>query len=89
MACNTILQIWVSRTSEFWPKKEWPKGIVPAKHELKTAVAELHNERIRRELLQEKCDWITFIVNVPSSSYMGGVWELQIWSVRSVLSLLL
>ena len=62
---------------------------VAAKHELKTAVAELHNERIRRELLQENCDWITFIVNVPSSSYVGGVWELQIWSVRSVLSLLL
>lgn len=48
---------------------------VGAKHELKSAVAELHNERIRRELLQENCDWITFIVNVPSSSHMGGVWE--------------
>lgn len=62
---------------------------VGAKHGLKSAVAELHNERIRRELLQENCDWITFIVNVPCSSYMGGVWELQIRSVRSVLSLLL
>ena len=48
---------------------------VAAKHELKIAVAELHNERIRSELLQENCDWITFIVNVPSSSYRSGLLE--------------
>ncbi|XP_022777858.1 uncharacterized protein LOC111319323 [Stylophora pistillata] len=64
-------------------------NFVGAKHELKAAVAELDHKRIKRELLKENCDWFTFTMNVPSSSHMGGVWERQIRSVRSVLSPLL
>ena len=64
-------------------------NFVGAKHELKAALAELDHERIKAELLQENCDWFTFAMNVPSSSHMGGVWERQIRTVRSVLSPLL
>ena len=64
-------------------------NFIGAKHELKAAVAELDHQRIKAELLQENCDWFTFTMNVPSSSHMGGVWEQQIRTVRSVLSPLL
>ena len=64
-------------------------NFVGAKHELKAAVAELDHERIKKELLKDNCDWFTFMMNVPSSSHMGGVWERQTRSVRSVLSPLL
>ena len=53
-------------------------NFVGAKHELKVALAELEHERIKAELRQENCNWFTFAMNVPSSSYMGGVWERQI-----------
>lgn len=56
---------------------------------MKTALAELDHKRIKAELLQENCDWFTFAMNVLSSSHMGGVWERQIRTVRSVLSPLL
>lgn len=64
-------------------------NFVGAKHELTAALAEIDHERIKAELLQENCDWFIFAMNVPSSSHMGGVWERQIRSVRSVLSPLL
>ena len=64
-------------------------NFVGAKRELKAALAELDHECIKPELLQENCDWFTFAMNVPSSSHMGGVWEWQIRTVRSVLSPLL
>ena len=64
-------------------------NFVGAKRELKAAFAELDHEQIKAELLQENCDWFTFTVNVPSSSHMGGVWEQQICTVRSILSPLL
>ena len=35
------------------------------------------------------CDWIEFNFNAPTASHMGGVWERQIRTVRSVLSALL
>lgn len=70
-------------------RSEQGTSFVGAKHELKAALAELEHERIKAELLQENCHWFTFAMNVPSSSYMGGVWERQIRTVRSVLSPLL
>ena len=35
------------------------------------------------------CDWINWEKNVPVSSHMGGVWERQIRTVRSVLTSIL
>ena len=64
-------------------------NFVGAKNELAVAMAELDNDRIQRELLKEKCDWIEFKFNFPHSSHMGGVWERMIRTARAVLSGLL
>ncbi|MCG7878636.1 MAG: hypothetical protein N0C90_20255, partial [Candidatus Thiodiazotropha endolucinida] len=66
-------------------------NFVGADNELKNALNELDDERIRQYLLQENCDCdvFNFKMNVPSSSHMGGVWERQIRSVRNVLATLL
>ena len=47
-----------------------------------------HN-RVKVELQRSHCDWIDFKMNVPAASHMGGVWERQIRTVRSVLFSLL
>lgn len=64
-------------------------NFVGAKKELKEALSELDQDNISKELLQDNCDWFSFKMNVFSASHMGGVWERQIRSVRSVLSVLL
>ena len=60
-------------------------NFVGARRELKEALMELDQRKISSELLKDGCDWITFRMNVPSASHMGGVWERQIRSVRGVL----
>ena len=40
-------------------------------------------------MLKESCDWFEVKLNVPTASHMGGIWERQIRTVRSVLSALL
>jgi len=62
---------------------------VGARKELTQALAEIDHEKIKTTLLEEKCDWFSFKMNVPAASHMGRVWERQIRSVRSVLSSLL
>lgn len=64
-------------------------NFVGAKRELKLALEELDENKIRNELQQHECDWFTFRMNPPSASHMGGVWERQIRSVRNVLNALL
>jgi hypothetical protein len=49
----------------------------------------MDEEKIRKSLLQDQCDWINAEMNVPCASHMGGVWEHQIRTVRSALSALL
>ena len=60
-----------------------------ARRELKQALAEMDQQKIKTKLLEEQCDWFSFKMNVPAASHMGGVWERQIRSVRNVLSSLL
>ena len=64
-------------------------NIVGAKNELKQALSEFDHAKIRRELLNYNCDWYEFKMNVPHASHMGGTWERQIRTIRSVLSALL
>ena len=59
------------------------------KEELKEALAEMDRDQVKVEMLKENCDWFEVKFNVPSASHMGGIWEHQIRSVRSVLSALL
>ena len=64
-------------------------NFVGARRELKDALEEFDHSKIRKELQRHDCDWFVFNMNVPSASHMGGVWERQIRSVRSVLTPLL
>ena len=56
-----------------------------ARRELKQALAEMDQQKIKTKLLEEHCDWFSFKMNVPAASPMGGVWERQIKSVRNVV----
>ncbi|KAK3746502.1 hypothetical protein QZH41_001765 [Actinostola sp. cb2023] len=64
-------------------------NLVGAKRELRDALSEMDRDRVKAEMLKSNCDWIEFKFNVPSASHMGGVWERQIRTVRSVLSAIL
>ena len=66
-------------------------NFVGAENELRMALNELDDRRIKQFLLKENCDCdvFEFKMNVPSASHMGGVWERQIRSVRKVLVTLL
>ena len=64
-------------------------NFVGASTELAQALAEMDQEKIRTKLLEEQCDCISFKMNVPAASHMGGVWERQIRSAQTVLSSLL
>ena len=58
-------------------------NFVGAKHELQAALKQLDIERVKVFMAERQCD---FVMNAPKSSHVGGVWERQIRSVRSVLT---
>lgn len=64
-------------------------NFVGAKRELQQAAQALDTSKIHEFLLKKNCDFFSFEMNVPSASHMGGSWERQIRTVRSVLSGLL
>ncbi|XP_072040573.1 uncharacterized protein [Amphiura filiformis] len=64
-------------------------NFVGAEAELKRACLEMDTQRVCNFLLNEKCDYVEFNMNVPSASHMGGVWERQIRTVRNILASLM
>ncbi|XP_056597979.1 uncharacterized protein LOC130433119 [Triplophysa dalaica] len=58
-------------------------NFIGAKNELTKALNELDKERLTAYLAQKQCD---FTFNVPDASHMGGIWERQIRTIRSVLN---
>ena len=66
-------------------------NIVGAETELKKALEEMDHDDIQRRLSKNfSSDWvIKWKRNPPAASHMGGVWECQIRSVRSILSALM
>ena len=64
-------------------------NFVGAENELRKALSELDHEKIKGFLQQHGADWIEWKRNPPAASHMGGVWERQIRSVRSILSSLM
>ncbi len=66
-------------------------NFVGAENELKKAWDEMDHAKISDFLKTENCDWerIEWEKNVPTASHMGGVWERQIRTVRSVLNSIL
>lgn len=61
-------------------------NFVGAKNELSQALNELDHDKIQRELMKNNCDCLIFKLNVPQASHMGGVWERQIRTARSILA---
>ena len=49
----------------------------------------MDQEKIKSQTLKLNCDWFEFKFNAPKASHMGGVWERQVRTVRSVLNSLL
>lgn len=60
-----------------------------ARRELKEALAEMDQSRVKKEMLKESCDWFELKLNVPTGSLMGGIWEHQVRTVKTVLCTLL
>ena len=64
-------------------------NFVGAQRELQEALNEMDENKVRSTLIEENCEWFSFKMNPPSASHMGGSWERQIRTVRSVLAALL
>ena len=64
-------------------------NFIGARRELKEALAEMDQGQAKTEMLKESCDWVEIKLNVSSAGYIGGIWERQIRTVRSVFSALL
>ena len=64
-------------------------NFIGAERELREAVSELDENRLKQFLLKENCDYVVFKTNVPHASHMGGIWERQIRTVRNILATLL
>ena len=60
-------------------------NFVGAQNELNKAILELDNETVKKYLVDHGCDYLTFKMNIPSSSHMSGSWERQIRTIRSIL----
>ena len=61
-------------------------NFVGADNELTAALDEINEEKVRRYLSEQHCE---FVFNPADASHMGGVWERPIRSVRSILASLL
>ena len=70
-------------------RSEQGTNFIGASKELKATLSEMNQDTLKKEIARTSCNWIAFKMNVPSASHMGGTWERQIRTVRSVLSALL
>ena len=64
-------------------------NFVGAGNELRKSWKEMDHTKVSNYLQSEMCDWINWEKNTPNASHMGGVWERQIRTVRSILASLL
>ena len=65
------------------------KYLLTKNNELKDQFSNMDETSIKKYLLTKNCDFFEFKFNVPSASHMGGAWESQIRTIRSVLSSLM
>ena len=63
-------------------------NFVGCDNEMKKGIKEMDHQKIKGFLLSQSCDWewVEWEFNPPLASHMGGVWERQIRTIRSVLS---
>ena len=64
-------------------------NFVGAENELKRALKEMDHKKVQDFLFTKGCEWILWKKNPPEASHMGGVWERQIRSIRTILTALL
>ena len=62
---------------------------VGASSEFKKAFAEMDQQKINDFMRDNGGEWMLWKRNLPSASSMGGVWERQIRSARTILTSLL
>ena len=65
-------------------KSDNGSNFVGAVKELRKSFQDMNHSRINDYLQMHGADWITWINNSPAASHMGGVWERQIRTVRSI-----
>ena len=56
-----------------------------AENELKRAFLEMDNKKISQFLQDKGADWLKWQRNTPATCHMGGAWERQNRSARSIL----
>ncbi len=79
-----VLERFIARRGE--PKEIWSDNgtnFVGAVAEMKRSIQQWNQTQIHQHLLQHEIAWH---FNPPKASHMGGVWERQIRTVRSVLA---
>ena len=64
-------------------------NFVGARNELQASLDKMCDDKIKHQLLLDKCDFVNFKMNVPYASHMGGAWERMICTARTVLCALL
>ena len=64
-------------------------NFVGARNELLSATKEMDATKVKNFLLDHGTHWMHWKFNPPYASHMGGLWERQIRTVRSVLETLL
>ena len=64
-------------------------NFVGAENEFKKQIKLLDSTKIQVYLQEHGCQWIDWKMNPPTASHMGGAWERQIRSIKSILQSLL
>ena len=64
-------------------------NFVGAERELREAMAQMNQDKIKEFLLSEQCEYLVWERNPLYASHMGGVWERMIRSVRKIFNALL
>ena len=72
---GTLRSIWSDNGTNF----------VGAKNELQRALKEMKHDKINSFLQTNGADWILWHNNPPGASHMGGLWERQIRSTKTIL----
>ena len=65
------------------------RDFVGTNNAMKKAFSEIEDDRVEKFLHTQSCEWITWDFNTPNASHMGGVWERQIRTVRSIFTSLM
>ncbi|XP_030586866.1 uncharacterized protein LOC115781376 [Archocentrus centrarchus] len=79
---NALQRFMARRGTPQLMRSDNGSNFVGARSELQKALDEWNQQKIEEHLLQRETQWK---FNPPAASHMGGVWERQIRTVRSIL----